>query len=133
MKISAGWISACITDSKELYLWNGAENPVKTLTITESVVDVSVGRYVASATDSRGMVWTWGKNDQGELGLGDFDVRAHPAPMLALKSRKLKKVSCGGNFAIGLGQNVRIKSATPKQSQRETSIKTPAGFIDLPL
>jgi len=49
------------------------------------------------------MIWSWGKNEIGELGLGDSENRSYPSPILALKSRKVTQVACGGNFAISLG------------------------------
>jgi alpha-tubulin suppressor-like RCC1 family protein len=30
--------------------------------------------------DSEGIVWTWGNNSKGELGLGDFAPRSIPYP-----------------------------------------------------
>jgi alpha-tubulin suppressor-like RCC1 family protein len=62
---------------------------MKSLTVTEKVVDLSLGRTLAAAVDCKGMIWSWGMNEIGELGLGDSENRAHPSPMLALKSRKV--------------------------------------------
>jgi len=109
VKIAAGWQSACITEKGELCIWEISEQPMKSLTVTENVVDLSVGRTVAAAVDSKGMIWSWGTNEIGELGLGDSENRLHPSPMLALKSRKVTQVACGGNFAISLGQKASHK------------------------
>jgi alpha-tubulin suppressor-like RCC1 family protein len=41
------------------------------------VVEVCLGGgTLGSAIDSRGMLWTWGQNAEGELGLGDNEPKA---------------------------------------------------------
>jgi alpha-tubulin suppressor-like RCC1 family protein len=48
------------------------------------VTDVEVGASFGAVIDSRGMVWTWGSNASGELGVGDYEPRASPFPVVAL-------------------------------------------------
>jgi len=42
------------------------------------IIQVSIGGCFGAALDRDGLVWTWGSNSNGELGLGDFDPRAYP-------------------------------------------------------
>jgi len=53
------------------------------------------------------MVWSWGFNSQGELGVGDSDPRVHPYPVLALKGKSVTSLSTGGAFVMALGQNIK--------------------------
>jgi X-linked retinitis pigmentosa GTPase regulator len=51
------------------------------------VVDVSVGETLGAAVDNKGLIWTWGVNKSGELGVGDNEPRVHPYPVLTLKGK----------------------------------------------
>lgn len=89
-KISAGSTSSAgVSEDGDLYLWgSGAfglyELPSKVLTIMNQVVEVELGDSVNAALDTSGIVWSWGKNELGELGVGDCEPRVHPAPILSL-------------------------------------------------
>ena len=50
---------------------------------------MSLGSTLGAAVDSKGLVWSWGINKQGELGVGDNDPRIHPYPVLTLKGKKV--------------------------------------------
>ncbi len=38
------------------------------------------------------MLWTWGGNECGELGVGDYEPRVTPFPVVTLKGRPIVKV-----------------------------------------
>ena len=89
-KVEASHSSACITAEGELYLWGRgiwgeSPFPIKLLTISNRVVDVSLGRDMNFAVDEEGLSWGWGENTHGELGVGDNEPRVHPYPILNLK------------------------------------------------
>lgn len=73
------------------------------------MVEISLGTHVATCIDSSGMIWAWGQNSYGELGVGDYNEKAKPYPVMALKAKKVSKVSCGGCFYIALGKPVELK------------------------
>lgn len=52
------------------------------------------------------MLWTWGSNTSGELGVGDYDSRINPFPVVSLQGKKVMMVSCGGSYAISLGRSI---------------------------
>jgi len=54
------------------------------------------------AQDKEGLLWTWGQNQTGELGLNDLKTRLYPNPILSLKKKVIKTFACGGQFAIAL-------------------------------
>jgi hypothetical protein len=62
------------------------------------------------------MMWSWGQNNSGELGLNDSKVRLYPHPILTLKKKKIKTFACGGAFAVCLGQDKQV--ATPSLVDR---------------
>jgi alpha-tubulin suppressor-like RCC1 family protein len=45
--------------------------------------DVSVSTFAACATRASGAFSCWGRNDEGQLGLGDTTARAEPAMIAA--------------------------------------------------
>lgn len=49
------------------------------------------------------MVWVWGPNSDGELGIGDLNPRDLPAPVLSIKGKKITQVNVGGSSIICLG------------------------------
>jgi alpha-tubulin suppressor-like RCC1 family protein len=57
------------------------------LTISNPVTDVKLGSHLGIAVDVKGLVWCWGANSVGELGVGDKDPRVHPYPILTLKGK----------------------------------------------
>ena len=42
---------------------------------------------MGAAIDNTGMVWVWGDNKKGELGVGDYSVRLHPYPLANLNGK----------------------------------------------
>mmetsp|Transcript_14368 Transcript_14368/g.13951 ORF Transcript_14368/g.13951 Transcript_14368/m.13951 type:complete len:84 (+) Transcript_14368:497-748(+) len=59
------------------------------------------------ARDSEGGVWMWGSNSKGQLGVG-LETPEHPLPELnnGLRTKNVRKIVCGGQFAIALGQDI---------------------------
>ena len=48
------------------------------------------------------MVWVFGENSKGELGVGDYSLRNRPYPLVNLKDAKVQSVSVGGNFCFAV-------------------------------
>jgi alpha-tubulin suppressor-like RCC1 family protein len=42
---------------------------------------------MAACIDDKGMVWVWGENKKGELGVGDYSSRSNPYPLANLKGK----------------------------------------------
>mgnify|MGYP002630322083 CR=1 FL=1 len=49
--------------------------PTKVQSLQEKIVDCSIGKFSYAAIDETQMVWMWGDNKQGQLGLSDYTPR----------------------------------------------------------
>ena len=54
------------------------------------------------------MVWVWGENKKGELGLRDNIPRENPYPLASLKGKPVSSLSLGYQFSIALGQTKKL-------------------------
>ena len=84
--------------------------------IANPVVNVSVGGTVSTALDDSGLLWAWGSNELGELGVGDCEPRLKPFPILSLKDKQVSSVACGDAFVLCLGQKI---SRVPVREQEQ--------------
>jgi len=100
--------SGCIDAEGNLYIWGVEGKLVPTVvSFGLEVKELSLGKSYVCCIDSNGRAWTWGLNSSGELGLSDFERRESPCLVEPLKRKPLKKVVCGKNFTLALGQNVK--------------------------
>ncbi|EAS04756.2 chromosome condensation regulator RCC1 repeat protein (macronuclear) [Tetrahymena thermophila SB210] len=107
IKVAAGHHSAALNRRGELFIWGTGvfgdyPFPTKFCKIDSPFNDISVGGFSGSSVDANGVVWTWGSNQNGELGVGDQEPRLNPFPVAALKGRKVIKVACGINYMVAL-------------------------------
>jgi len=49
------------------------------------------------------MVWVFGDNKKGELGVGDYSARVHPYPLASLKGKPVTQIAVGNGFTIAVG------------------------------
>jgi len=104
-KISAYNHSAAISSEGDFYLWGtGAFGeymlPHKITFIPNPVKDICLGSCFGLALDKKGIIWSYGNNTSGELGLGDFENRAFPYPISSLQSENIRQIACGTNFCM---------------------------------
>ena len=52
--------------------------------------------------DVEDIVWTWGINTKGELGLGDIAPRTVPYPNSTLKDKSISQVIAGEGYSVAL-------------------------------
>ena len=100
--------SAFLTFSGQLYVCGqdryhggggtGSTQIPKLLTsITERIVEISLGAEFSLVLDANGDVWGWGTNSDGQVGPGHFSQVAEP--MLVLKDKSIKQIKAGKNHA----------------------------------
>ncbi|XP_058151609.1 probable E3 ubiquitin-protein ligase HERC6 [Dasypus novemcinctus] len=80
--------------------------PKKINTLTDrKIIQVSCGHYHSLALSQDGIVFSWGKNSQGQLGLGkNFSSQASPQRVRSLEGIPVAQVAAGGahSFALSL-------------------------------
>lgn len=81
----AGSFSAALSHSGDLYIWGTGvfgkhELPYKFKYGTIApIVDIKISRKdFALLATSDGQIYSWGTNDSGQLGHGDFKARSNP-------------------------------------------------------
>ena len=63
---------------------------------------ISLGYYHASAINDQGIVFTWGRGINGQLGHGSILNEDHVRPVSALSNYKVIDVSCGESHTMEL-------------------------------
>ncbi|CAI2380880.1 unnamed protein product [Moneuplotes crassus] len=137
IKIDCNQYCAAITDEKVLYIWGESflgnfKKPERIECIPKSVLDVSLGTSVSACIDSSGLIWTWGENTNGELGVGDFQPKSTPFPVMALQRKNVTKISCGGSFYIAIGKPIIKRKNTRNKASNISNtefIKTDGKLI----
>ncbi|XP_059113876.1 E3 ISG15--protein ligase Herc6-like [Peromyscus eremicus] len=67
------------------------------------IIQVSCGHYHSLALSEDGQVFSWGKNSQGQLGLGkNIQSQASPQKVKYLEGIPLAQVAAGGNHSFAL-------------------------------
>eukprot|EP01022_Parablepharisma_sp_SALTPOND_P012787 TRINITY_DN165_c0_g2_i1.p3 TRINITY_DN165_c0_g2~~TRINITY_DN165_c0_g2_i1.p3 ORF type:complete len:469 (+),score=85.17 TRINITY_DN165_c0_g2_i1:3016-4422(+) len=61
---------------------------------------MTLGGCFGLALDVKGTLWAWGTNTSGELGLGDFEPRAFPYPVLGIEDKSIDFFACGTAFVV---------------------------------
>ena len=139
-RICANYHSAALTFKGSLYIWGSTPlgehlTPVQAGKNLETVfTDIGMGENFTSLLDLRGHVYTFGQNENGELGQGDTQKRGQPTRVTQLKNKKAIAVACGKNFVIALGRTVR-KADFFKELDQSTydsiSNRFETGLVDL--
>lgn len=126
-KVQCSNFTAAISDKGHLYVWGSGVFGEFLLphrwSIREPVNDISIGSGFGIAIDTSGSVYVWGGNSNGELGLDDYDPRLVPSLLPALKGKDITKIACGGNFCLGLGADVMVRSKTPGHKKMPSDSK----------
>lgn len=127
LKLSCGNHTACIT-TEGFYIWGNSVfgeflSPKKVQISTQKIIEVSIGGTFAVAIDSDNKVFAWGNNSNGELAQGDFHSKSSVLQISYLKTKKISKISAGGNFCICLGESTanscHIKTQSIGMSTRD--------------
>eukprot|EP00038_Savillea_parva_P027582 m.60397 g.60397 ORF g.60397 m.60397 type:complete len:699 (-) comp7954_c0_seq1:15-2111(-) len=61
------------------------------------IVGVGIGEAHCCAVSANGLLFSWGSNQHGQLGHGDYVDRSEPDVVAALLTNGVAKVACGGN------------------------------------
>lgn len=140
VQVSCGrMLTVGLTSSGKVYTMGSAVhgqlgNPQakdKSITVVEGklkeefVKEISLGSYHIAVLTSRGNVYTWGKNVNGQLGLGDIQDRSSPAFVEALRDRQVESVVCGTSLTAAICLH---RSITVSDQSACSGCKMPFGF-----
>lgn len=84
---------------------------VKGRLIDEFIVEISSGSFHVVVLTSKGNVYTWGRGENGQLGLGDTKDRSSPSLVDALKGREVEKVTCGSTSTAAICAHKSLSTA----------------------
>lgn len=66
---------------------------------------IACGENFSSFIDSKGSVWTFGENKDGQLGIGKQTISEHqPQLVTAFSEKPVTFISCGSNHMAALSQ-----------------------------
>ncbi|XP_031281795.1 PH, RCC1 and FYVE domains-containing protein 1 [Pistacia vera] len=140
VQVSCGrMLTVGLTSSGKVYTMGSAVhgqlgNPQakdKSITVVEEklkeefVKEISSGSYHIAVLTSGGNVYTWGKNANGQLGLGDIQDRNSPAFVEALRDRKVESIVCGSSLTAAICLH---RSITVSDQSACSGCKMPFGF-----
>ena len=72
------------------------------------IVDVACGGHHAVAVSATGRVYAWGRNNHGQLGLGDRDDRSTPEFVVKLRKHRVMQVAAGWRHSLALTEENQL-------------------------
>ncbi|XP_032717734.1 E3 ISG15--protein ligase HERC5 isoform X1 [Lontra canadensis] len=72
------------------------------------LVQISAGKAHSMALSMSGNIYSWGRNDLGQLGLGHTDGEEFPSLIEALDSQKVEFLACGGSHTALLTEDGQV-------------------------
>lgn len=110
--------SFAITKRGDMYSWGMNDSGILGLGFNDNVLrtseipkkipqlshikKVSVGGFFALAINQEGKVYAWGRNDRGQLGLGDRENRNMPTEIFFFKNMPIENVKTQGSYSIAI-------------------------------
>ncbi|KAK3100706.1 hypothetical protein FSP39_024049, partial [Pinctada imbricata] len=76
----------------------------------KKVIDVACGSLHCVACTDNGEVFTWGDNDEGQLGDGTTNAIQRPRLVAALQGKKINRVACGSAHSLAWSTNKPVSA-----------------------
>lgn len=88
-----------------MYVWGNSsfgKNNVPTAFTkqTNKFAKATAGQDCCYGLTGDGEVWVWGRNEQGELGVGDNHSRGRPFPLMKLEAKIVDNIFVGKAMAF---------------------------------
>jgi alpha-tubulin suppressor-like RCC1 family protein len=104
------------------------------------IVGISAGAQWNAARDSDGLLYVWGRNDQGQLGLGEesmgdvYSSERYPRliGMLAAENIKMDMHNCGSAHMLAIARNGAVYSWGMRTWLEPRALTVPCGPPDAP-
>ena len=71
----------------------------------KKVISIATGSLHCVACTDSGEVFTWGDNDEGQLGDGSTNAIQRPRLVAALQGKKINRVACGSAHTLAWSTN----------------------------
>jgi RCC1 and BTB domain-containing protein len=72
------------------------------------MVEICCGSYHSMALTKQGILYAWGKNDDGQIGHGCHDDLRRPVKVIGFETEKVISISCGENHSLALTQSGHV-------------------------
>mmetsp|Transcript_34656 Transcript_34656/g.53044 ORF Transcript_34656/g.53044 Transcript_34656/m.53044 type:complete len:81 (+) Transcript_34656:7320-7562(+) len=80
------------------------------------------------------MLWAWGQFKNGQLGLGEVNMKLNPRPVQNLSSSKIHKIACGSAHSLALlGDPSGVTTLSPNYYAANEMLSNPwetAGLLE---
>lgn len=97
------------------------------------VEDLKLGEQFSIALSNKGIVYTWGQNDKGQLGLGNEVPTFEPTPVTTL-NRTISKIDCGLKHCLALSKDYQLFAwGSNLQSQLGKKTLPQQPFVNTPI
>mmetsp|Transcript_7659 Transcript_7659/g.7053 ORF Transcript_7659/g.7053 Transcript_7659/m.7053 type:complete len:100 (+) Transcript_7659:61-360(+) len=71
------------------------------------IEDLKLGEQFSVALSAKGIVYTWGQNDKGQLGLGNENPTCDPHPVTGL-SKTISAIDCGLKHILAISSDKKL-------------------------
>jgi len=128
VKVACGQHSAALTEKGEVYVWGtgvfGEQViPFRYSSPGQVFKDISLNGFFGVVLDQDNGIWTWGGNNNGELGLGHYDPSAKLIKNDLLRDKRINRFACGVSFVIasvGNDESLFQPSISPLKHHRRS-------------
>nr|XP_034301897.1 E3 ubiquitin-protein ligase HERC2 isoform X1 [Crassostrea gigas] len=125
MKVECGsQFSVALTKSGSVYTWgkgdyhrlgHGSDDHVRrprkvSALQNKKVIDVACGSLHCVACTDTGEVFSWGDNDEGQLGDGTTNAIQRPRLVASLLGKKINRVACGSAHSLAWSTNKAVSA-----------------------
>ncbi|XP_054270101.1 E3 ubiquitin-protein ligase HERC2 isoform X2 [Macrosteles quadrilineatus] len=134
IKVECGsQFSVALTRSGSVYTWGKGDyhrlghgtddhvrRPRKVAALQgKKVISIATGSLHCVACTDQGEVYTWGDNDEGQLGDGTTTAIMRPRLIMALQGKKMTRVACGSAHTLAWSTDKPFASTVPTKVPME--------------
>ena len=110
-RVLAAFGQTCVIYDSDLYCWgdnrfgqrgSSVDPAIPTRIEQGPFSEVCAAEEHSCALRTDGVALCWGRNDHGQLGVGDPSPRERPTPVVTEPSERFVSISCGGKSTCGI-------------------------------
>ncbi|XP_048506982.1 E3 ubiquitin-protein ligase HERC2 isoform X2 [Athalia rosae] len=137
IKVECGsQFSVALTRSGSVYTWGKGDyhrlghgtgdhvrSPRKVAALQgKKIISIDTGSLHCVACSDKGEVFTWGDNDEGQLGDGTTNALQRPRLVHALQGKKITRVACGSAHTLAWSTTKATQSRLPATTPMEYDV-----------